>query len=88
MDVHENARLTPRRREQMVNRVFQRRALNTVAMAFVACEPTVRRYTWHGPQSTYDLLAVAVEEPHPRPASDAANRPLVMISIPQEEEMS
>jgi len=44
MDVHKNARLTPRGREQMVNRVFQGHTPKAVATAFGVCERTVRRW--------------------------------------------
>jgi transposase len=44
MDVHKNARLTPRGRELMVKRVLEGETPKHVARSLCVCERTVRRW--------------------------------------------
>lgn len=71
MDVHKNARLTPRGRQVMINRVLQGETPKAVAAAFGVSERTVRRwvqrYLAHGAAGLLDRSS----RPHRSPGAIA-----------------
>jgi transposase InsO family protein len=81
MDVHKNARLTPRGREQMVNRVLQGETPKAVATALGVCERTVRRwvsrYLAHGQAGLQDRSS----RPHRSPRAIACGTAQRIVSL-------